>query len=436
MHDTVRRYLLSVDDNLGNATGLLALAAASLHIAYYFLNSSIGYPDPIHARAPVFACLLLTVVLSVFRSKVERTTIGLASLIALLATCPSFFTYILFYESSVVASAASDQVVRQIELLVAIGISMFLLPSSKSTVLLVVASCLTGFLLFVVLEDPDVVANPLANSTISAAWIMGMVLLAHIAHRKTTQTEVSARTARALTGSLAHEIRTPLTSIHSYAKGIENHLASLLPNSHKPDAALSEKIFQLTESARAIQKETEFSSLFIEMALTATRDIDEAKYRSALSLAKIARDAIRRFPFNNDDEFEMLNVCLDDDFTVYGNPQILTHTFFNLLKNAIFFAQTGGDGQVTIALDSGSRTISFTDNGPGIPRKNQQLIYEPFFTTRTAQTGAGLGLWFSRRALEDMGGNLLHHNLENGGCRFVATFPSLHKSLIEPREKN
>lgn len=430
MQYNVRRYLLAVDDNLGNSTTLLALAASGLHIIYYFLNSSIGYPDPIYIRIPLIAILIATAIASTLRPRIERSLIGFTSLTALLATCPVFFTYILFYEVNIVASTAGDQVVRQIELLVAIGISIFLLPSSKTTAALIVGSCFAGFVLFLIVEDTLQIANPLSNTTTSAAWIMGMVLLAHLAHRKTEQTERSAQTARALTGSLAHEIRTPLTSIHSYAKGIEIHLESLRNAKESSVQDRAQKISQLSAAARAIQKETEYSSLFIDMALTATRGADESTSREMLSLARTIKEALRRFPFNNSDEESMVEALLNDDFSVYANDQVLTHSIFNLLKNAIYFAQTGGSGSVVVSLDSASRTLSVKDNGPGIPGNHSQLVYEPFFTTREAQTGAGLGLWFSRRAFEHMGGKLSHYNVDSGGCEFTASFPKVHESPV------
>ncbi|MCR9278602.1 MAG: HAMP domain-containing histidine kinase [Pseudomonadaceae bacterium] len=420
----VRNYLLAVDDNLGNSTTLLALVAAALHVIYYFLNTASGYPDPIYVRIPVLAALLTAAIFPVYRRILDRSYVGLASLIALLATCPTFFTYIVFYEANVVASSAGDQIVRQLELLVATGISIFLLPSSVVSIALIFVSCICGTVTFLMLENPSNIVNPLSNYPSSAAWIMGMVLLAHLAHRKAEETKKSAQTARALTGSLAHEIRTPLTSIHSYAKGIEVHLETLRDVETNGDSERDRKIHQLSDAAKAIQKETEYSSLFIDMALTATRSADELTGRESISLAKTIREAIHRFPFNNSHEEEMVETQLDDDFSVYANHQILTHAVFNLLKNAVFFAQVGGSGRVVISLNSDSRAMLFRDNGPGIPEKNRRLIYEPFFTTREAQTGAGLGLWFSRRAFEDMGGRLSHQNIGTSGCEFRASFPA------------
>ena len=83
----------------------------------------------------------------------------------------------------------------------------------------------------------------------------------------------------------------------------------------------------------------------------------------------------------------------------------------NLLVNAVDAMEDGGSLQVRVAASrqwsDGREGIRITvaDNGSGIPRKNLQRIFEPFYTTKK-DTGTGLGLWVSRGIVQKHGGSI------------------------------
>jgi len=67
--------------------------------------------------------------------------------------------------------------------------------------------------------------------------------------------------------------------------------------------------------------------------------------------------------------------------------------------------------------------ISFRDHGPGIPQSELGKVFEPFYTTKKAGQGLGLGLSISYRIIESMGGHLSVSNHPMGGAVFTINLP-------------
>ncbi|MBK8504697.1 MAG: hypothetical protein IPL46_22310 [Saprospiraceae bacterium] len=74
---------------------------------------------------------------------------------------------------------------------------------------------------------------------------------------------------------------------------------------------------------------------------------------------------------------------------------------------------------------SGSKFLAITisDNGPGIPAEIKDKIFQPFFTTKPAGQGTGLGLSLSYDIIKAHGGQLNVHSEEGGGSEFIITLP-------------
>lgn len=98
--------------------------------------------------------------------------------------------------------------------------------------------------------------------------------------------------------------------------------------------------------------------------------------------------------------------------TVHGDRDQLQQVVLNLLLNAVqALEQKEGPRTLTIraeggAVGGGGVTLTVSDNGPGIRPEAQERIFEPFYTTKAAGAGTGLGLAVARRIAEEHGGTL------------------------------
>lgn len=120
-------------------------------------------------------------------------------------------------------------------------------------------------------------------------------------------------------------------------------------------------------------------------------------------------------------------------FDVRGLRQVS----INLIKNA---ALHSGASSLDIALQvvnsdttNPALTVTFCDNGKGIPAAKQNSIFEPFVRGETDQDGTGLGLHICREILRASGGDLKLERAEQGGCCFLVELPlKPAHALVEP----
>ena len=91
---------------------------------------------------------------------------------------------------------------------------------------------------------------------------------------------------------------------------------------------------------------------------------------------------------------------------VSGWPEKLTQVWVNLITNAIQAAGPQGKVHISLKNHEGWVLVSIEDNGPEIPSKIRDRIFEVFFTTKATGEGTGLGLYVCRQITEELGGRI------------------------------
>jgi len=114
---------------------------------------------------------------------------------------------------------------------------------------------------------------------------------------------------------------------------------------------------------------------------------------------------------------------------VRADPQLLDRILRNLMSNALKF--TPPDGHVDLQASSNRERIVFTirDDGPGISPKVHSRLFEKFVTSNPAH-GLGLGLAFSKLAVETMGGRIWADSLRESGAAFHFTLPIARRPTL------
>ena len=100
----------------------------------------------------------------------------------------------------------------------------------------------------------------------------------------------------------------------------------------------------------------------------------------------------------------------------------LNQVWTNLLDNAIDAVPQGGHVTVKTWKQDEDLYVSIADDGPGIPEAEQQHIFEPFYTTKPAGVGTGMGLGIAQRIVESYSGTLELHS-QPGATEFVVRVP-------------
>ena len=116
---------------------------------------------------------------------------------------------------------------------------------------------------------------------------------------------------------------------------------------------------------------------------------------------------------------------------VRGDPEKLQQLFLNLLLNAADAMPEGGTISVRLRPDGDKRVeVALRDTGTGIPADQLAQIFEPFYTTKAAGEGSGLGLVVARGIVSDHDGEIRVESQPGVGTEFTIVFPALERGVL------
>jgi PAS domain S-box-containing protein len=127
-------------------------------------------------------------------------------------------------------------------------------------------------------------------------------------------------------------------------------------------------------------------------------------------------------------DIEVALNLMEGPLPVDSDKQMLEQLLVNLLSNAVYAVkekgQKGGRIEIKTASDGSTVEIRISDNGPGIPEKNQKQMYDLFFTTKPPGKGTGLGLPICQNIIRKLGGNLSFETETGEGTTFIVKLPA------------
>ena len=227
-------------------------------------------------------------------------------------------------------------------------------------------------------------------------------------HRRLIQAEKLASIGR-LAATIAHEIRNPLTSVKLNIQKIEE--------SERLDPYEREHVAIAKEGIGQIEK-------FIKELLGFTRVSELMRERFDLETVLDESFKLLREPFQAKGVVLRKTVGRGlPPVSVDGDK--LRQVFLNVLRNAL--EAVGPGGEVRVALTRGRLAgragllVRVGDDGCGIPEKDWENIFEPFFSTKS--TGFGLGLANARKIVEQHGGVIKVVKKRGRGSCFLIALP-------------
>jgi len=182
---------------------------------------------------------------------------------------------------------------------------------------------------------------------------------------------------------VAHDLKNPLTILHTYAEMLTPEIISKLDSKDK------EKWFRMQNSIFDMNR-------IIEDVLDFARTTEIKKSQTSfLNTLKLAMNHVKS-------SYGIVINLPEKDFKINCDARKIEGVLSNMINNAV--QALDGKGEIDIETESDSEflTIKIKDSGPGISDKNLDKIFEPMFTTKT--TGTGLGLVICKSIIEQHGG--------------------------------
>ena len=217
--------------------------------------------------------------------------------------------------------------------------------------------------------------------------------------------ELSVNSLAKLSGSIAHEIRNPLSAL--------NHASQLLEES--PQIRLAEM-----RLIHIIQNHAKRMNGIVENILQLSRR--EQSQPDVVPLHMFLPDFAMEFETSKVNHSLEFTTAFDADeaYVLYDKGQ-LHQCLWKLLDNASDHASRHNmTPKVTLRLktdeESGFCVITIADNGPGIKEDQIEKIFEPFYSTR--KEGSGLGLYIARQLCEANQAELTVDSVAGEGAQF------------------
>ena len=216
-------------------------------------------------------------------------------------------------------------------------------------------------------------------------------------------------------GNIAHELRTPMTSVKGFVDGmLDGTIPPELYNHYL--GVVSQEVGRLT---RLIQNMLDISKLEAGEYQVNARSYDVWESITGAALAAEQRIESGRIQIQG---------LVPERTMVYADPDLVHQVVYNLLDNAIKFTPEEGIIRFGVTRSGGQVTVSIWNTGPGIAPEALPFVFDRFFKedrSRGLNTrGSGLGLHICKVLVNLSGGKIWVESQEGEWCRFSFTLPA------------
>lgn len=215
-----------------------------------------------------------------------------------------------------------------------------------------------------------------------------------------------------MSAGISHELNQPLAALQTFA---DNASALLARGRHAEVAENLQMISELVDRTGRIVRQLK---IFARKEAPTPQPVTVA---SAIEHALMIVEPRRR-----ETAARIAVAPVAPGLVVIAEAGRLEQVLVNLLRNGL----DAMAGQADALLEVGARrdgdqvAIEVRDHGPGLAEEVRSHLFEPFYTTKPAGEGLGLGLAISLTIVESYGGTLSAHNAPEGGAVFVLTLPA------------
>jgi PAS domain S-box-containing protein len=214
---------------------------------------------------------------------------------------------------------------------------------------------------------------------------------------------------------VAHELNNPLTAVMGYAERI-------LEGGNLPPDSM--------EDIKIIAEQSERTVGIVKNLLKFSRKYEERKITTRINGILEGTLDLQSYQLNIDN-IEIRKRLRKDLPTVLANVGQMQQAFMNIILNAhheMLKADREGVLTVTSDVKDGQVVITFENNGPPIPVEKIDKIFDPFYTTKEAGEGTGLGMYICYGIIHDHNGRIWVENIDDSGVRFTISLPAVAES--------
>jgi two-component system, CAI-1 autoinducer sensor kinase/phosphatase CqsS len=239
------------------------------------------------------------------------------------------------------------------------------------------------------------------------------------------------RALQALAGSIAHEMRNPLSQLRHVLDRVEEALPATT-GSTQSTALSPAKSAELYQHVAHGQLSIERGLRIIAMTLDEVGDKSiHSEHLTYLSAADTTRKALDEYGFDNEKERSKVKLVVQEDFIFKVDETVYLFTLFNLIKNSLHHIATLPLATLTLKIDR--QSVIVMDTGTGVKPEILQHLFEPFRTAGNS-AGTGLGLAYCQRAMQAFGGSISCRSEVGKFTEFTLQFPAVPEQEVAGHE--
>lgn len=213
--------------------------------------------------------------------------------------------------------------------------------------------------------------------------------------------------------SLSHDLKAPAAAIQTYVEFIRQGGVQV-------DDELSRYLSVIDKKSDEMQRRVKVLQAFNTDEFTTE---EKTIVRVSAFLGEVYE---ANLPAANAAGIRLSLKALRGEASINAHPQRLLRAFENIIGNAIAFTPKGGCIKIAAHTADGKAVIIVSDSGRGIEPQNLPRIFDCKFSVRAEGEGGGgqgLGLYFTRSAIHELGGDITAQSAVNKGTEITVTLP-------------
>ncbi len=219
---------------------------------------------------------------------------------------------------------------------------------------------------------------------------------------------------------IAHQVRNPIVAIGGYTQRLLKTFSTLT----KGKSYLHQILKETKRLETLIQR--------VEEYVLIPRPVFQKE-----KMEEVIETVLRTFSKEAAEKGVSINLetkVLKEDRELFIDKDLITKALMYILENSLEAVAQNSVGKkrrmikVTLFEDGENIGVSISDRGEGVPQKNLDQIFEPFFSTRPERVG--LGLTFAKRVVEEQGGGIEVVSRLKRGTTVTLTFPKDRRRIL------
>ncbi|AEG93108.1 ATP-binding response regulator [Ramlibacter tataouinensis] len=307
---------------------------------------------------------------------------------------------------------------------------LILLADWRNMVVMLLTGFASAAVLYVLTDpDPRLPMDYVARLPVLIAAVVGGSLFKSALEQATAERVRQAYGS--LAGSIAHEMRNPLTQLKHNLESMQQALPLPTVASREQaveGAAIDELYRHVAHGELAVSRGLQVIAMTLDEVNA--KPLDPAAF-SYLSASDAAGKAVREYGYASELQRGRVRLEVSQDFVFKGDETAFVFVLFNLIKNALYYLPVRPQLEVVITV--AEQEIRVRDTGPGMTDDVLAHVFEPFRSAGKTG-GTGLGLAYCRRVMHSFGGEIGCRSVPGEHTEFAMRFPAVAAADLQAHQ--